>query len=439
MDPNNQNPQGGNDAVNKLEQDLQNLKQETPATPQQPVPVVEPLQPLPQVPEETPAPPVPSVPLPSAVEANASTLDVPKKGSPLMIIAIILALVAVLAVIAYVFGAKLLTPQSTPTPIALKTPSPTPDVTANWKILNNKYGFSLKYPNSLSVLGVGIQVDETNAPDVIISSKSGNPQDNTPALHINVSPKTSTVFKDMTLSQISQANYDANQANKNTFKQVIAPLKTTTLDGKPAYTYTILANGFSGKWSSWPVNASVSNIEKLTIVESENNGNYFILVYSADDPTLAVILSTFKFTEVTPSGSPTASTISTANWKTYTNSDLSFKYPTEWKEGTAVGSIVANVDGAGINAFTKDMPMYNECMKVDKTDIVDGKMVKYYSYAYSTEACSNQGNIGNYEVWITKAGGDGYQPGIIYSYNTTAFPNSFNIFKQILTTFKFTN
>lgn len=128
----------------------------------------------------------------------------------------------------------------------------------------------------------------------------------------------------------------------------------------------------------------------------------------------------------------------TTDWKTFTNNDLSFKYPTDWKEGSAVGSIIANVDGASINAFTKDMPMYNECMVLGKTETIGDKLVKYYGYSYSGEACSNKAYLGNYEAWITKAGGEGYQPGIIYSYNTTSYSQSFEIFKQILSTFQFT-
>lgn len=215
---------------------------------------------------------------------------------------LILLVVIVLAGVGY-FGYKNYWPRQqtlvtlSPTPITYQSPVPstTADPTANWKILNNKNGFSVKYPDSLNVLGVGIQVDETNALDIIISSKPGDSQDNSPALHINVSPKASTVFKDMTLSQISQANYDANQTNKNTFKQIVTSLQSTIFDGKPAYTYTILADGFSGKWSGWPVNASINNTEKLKVVESEDNGNYFIFVYSADDSTLATVLSTFRF------------------------------------------------------------------------------------------------------------------------------------------------
>lgn len=114
MDPNNQNPQGDNGAVKKLEQDLQNLSEQA-ATAEQPVPVSPPIQqpPPPETPTITPVPVVPPV---TSTEENVTIQGNTKKGSPLMIIAIILALVAVLAVVAYVLGAKLLSPS--PKPIA---------------------------------------------------------------------------------------------------------------------------------------------------------------------------------------------------------------------------------------------------------------------------------------------------------------------------------
>lgn len=129
----------------------------------------------------------------------------------------------------------------------------------------------------------------------------------------------------------------------------------------------------------------------------------------------------------------------TANWKTYSNIDFSYKYPTDWKEGQGRQTVVSNIAGANITNFSKDMPMYNECMKLDKTDIKNGLMVKYYTYASSGEMCTNQANINNKEIWITKAGGDGFQPGLIYYHNEVIYPRSTNIFGQILSTFKFIN
>jgi hypothetical protein len=165
--------------------------------------------------------------------------------------------------------------------------------------------------------------------------------------------------------------------------------------------------------------------------------NKIVSVISTPTPVVSAQPSSSPI--VIPTAKPTVkpTTDPTVNWKTYKNPDFSFKYPSGWALGQGT-AIVSDVAGAGITVFTKDMPMYNECMKLDKTDTVNGKMVKYYSYIYSGEMCSNQADIGNYEVWVTKAGGDGFQPGIIYMYNTTIFPKSFSIFQQILSTFKFT-
>ena len=129
----------------------------------------------------------------------------------------------------------------------------------------------------------------------------------------------------------------------------------------------------------------------------------------------------------------------TANWKTFTNLDFTYKYPNEWKIGQDQTAIISDIVGAGITNFKKDMPMYNECMKKDKTDVNNGLMIKYYSYDLGTEACSNQSNINNKEIWVTKDGGDGYQPGIIFDYNIVIYPKSISIFDQILSTFKFTD
>jgi hypothetical protein len=107
MDPNNQNPQGGNDAVKKLEQDLQSIKkQEVVAQPA--VPEIQPVQPATQVPEVPSVVPAQPTPQDAPAVSSAFMPESTKKGSPILIVAIILAVVAVLAVVAYVFGARLL-------------------------------------------------------------------------------------------------------------------------------------------------------------------------------------------------------------------------------------------------------------------------------------------------------------------------------------------
>ena len=124
MDPNTQNPQGDSGALNKLEQDLQNLTQQDFTVPPI-VPEIQRVNQPPQLPEISEVVPTPSTPPITPVENNTFVPESPKKGSPILIIAIILAVIAVLAIVAYVFGAKLFSPQPTPTPVAVVTPSPT--------------------------------------------------------------------------------------------------------------------------------------------------------------------------------------------------------------------------------------------------------------------------------------------------------------------------
>jgi hypothetical protein len=191
----------------------------------------------------------------------------------------------------------------TPTQVVSVQPSPSPIATAistvNWKTISNQYGYSIKYPPSLKIV-VGPNPgneDETNSGDVEIYSDQGGLRNSFAAVHINVFPKSVPIIKGMTLAQISEANYEANLANKNSLVQSVIPPKLTTLDNKPAYTYTMIANGYSGVFEGWMASSSTNYKEKLTVVESENKETYFIVVYSADDPTMPLVFSTFKFTQ----------------------------------------------------------------------------------------------------------------------------------------------
>jgi hypothetical protein len=126
-------------------------------------------------------------------------------------------------------------------------------------------------------------------------------------------------------------------------------------------------------------------------------------------------------------------------WKFYVNKELTFQYPGEWTLGQAQTALVSDMPGVGITVFDSKSPMYNECMELDKTDAKNGLMIKYYSYTLNGERCSNQKDVNNKQIWITKINGDGFQPGIIYMYDTGLSPKSINAFDQILSTFKFTN
>jgi len=72
-----------------------------------------------------------------------------KKSSPLLIIAVVLVVVALISVAAYLIGTKFLSRKAvpTPTPVITLAPTATPDPTADWKIYKNSLeNFSFKYP-----------------------------------------------------------------------------------------------------------------------------------------------------------------------------------------------------------------------------------------------------------------------------------------------------
>lgn len=174
------------------------------------------------------------------------------------------------------------------------TPSPTPtDETANWKTYtNSQYGYSIKYPSNYRIYTSGIVQEATRSSEIGIS----NLKDENSVLTIHVDEKKHSSIENMNLSQIAEVNYVSNVSNHNYIKQIIAPLKLTSLDGQPAYTYTLIAAGYSGKWRGFPVGA-INNFRKITTLETEKDGLYFTLVFPSDDPNLNQILSTFKFTQ----------------------------------------------------------------------------------------------------------------------------------------------
>jgi len=290
MDPNSQNPQGESDSVKKLEQDLDTLTQKakaeqvpgavsapvaaSPVVSAEPVKPTEPIAPLmvaPVIPEVTPPKPTPVAPPP----------ETPKRGSPLMIVAIILALLAVLAVVVYVFGSKLLTPKSvsTPTPIAVVTPSPTTDPTANWEIYTNNYwGFSIKYPQDKLTQCPNYTTDQGGIRFFNFGFSCPNGTDVVYKIGIVGNVPASQYKEPKEPTTTEQISIDGKQATKNT------------------YIYTESdATLFAQKESQ----EIVINLNKGILVLEQWGDN------TDDKQMFDQILSTFKFVEVTPSATAT--------------------------------------------------------------------------------------------------------------------------------------
>jgi hypothetical protein len=142
---------------------------------------------------------------------------------------------------------------------------------------------------------------------------------------------------------------------------------------------------------------------------------------------------------VDESPSPSTAAFDQTDWKTYSNQDFEFKYPSNWTLGSNKKSLISDIAKLKVSMFTKDMVMYNECMKLSKSETKEDLMIKYYEYGNDGEMCTKDkgAKIPNREIWITKADGDGFQPGIIFEFNSSTYPDGESLFKSILSTFAF--
>ena len=207
-----------------------------------------------------------------------------QRGSILTITLIIVAL----AILGY-FGFKNYWPKPKVPTVSTPVTTPTLDPTANWKTLVNTTGkFSIKYPNTFTALGSGIEVDETTANEIIISQNPNDSTNNLPTIHIDAVDKKDTVYKDMPLKDIVQADFEANKANKNVLMGTISDIKSTTFAGEPAYNFEMESKGFSGEWHGF---MSYTGINK--VLEFEHEGTHFTIVYTKNSE-FEQILSTIK-------------------------------------------------------------------------------------------------------------------------------------------------
>jgi len=207
-----------------------------------------------------------------------------QKGSILTVILIVVAV----SVVVY-FGYKNYWPKQQPLTVSTPITTSTPDPTANWKTLNNSTGkFSIKYPDTYTALGSGIEVDETTANEIIISQDPNDSINNLPTIHIDAVDKKDTVYKNMLLKDIVLADYEANKANKNVLMGAISEVKSITFVGEPAFTFEMESKGFSGEWHGF---MSYTGINK--VLEFEHQGIHYTVVYTKNSE-FDQILSTFK-------------------------------------------------------------------------------------------------------------------------------------------------
>jgi hypothetical protein len=137
MDPNTLAPKENDSKLGKLEEDLQNLSKEV--STQTPPPAPPALTPVVDAPPSVAVPPM-DTPVSTGLE---SAPPPEKKTSPILIVALVLMVIAILAAIAYVVGMRFSAKNALPTPVLTPSqevvptvvPEPTPIETATPTIM----------------------------------------------------------------------------------------------------------------------------------------------------------------------------------------------------------------------------------------------------------------------------------------------------------------
>jgi len=123
----------------------------------------------------------------------------------------------------------------------------------------------------------------------------------------------------------------------------------------------------------------------------------------------------------------------TANWKIYSNNDLTFKYPPNWDiSGNIITSRSPQVQ---LVVVLKDNTLMNECMERIQTESKSGFSTIKFSRVTIGEMCATSDSTPR-EIWVVPDK-NAYAPGISYSYSVTESEQAEAVFNKILSTFKF--
>ena len=165
--------------------------------------------------------------------------------------------------------------------------------TANWKTYENKdYGFSIKYPSDYTILGLnGAQeIGDAFSYNIIFSSKDGQ-------FTVNITEIGGSIVKPIGINSTTTSDITVAGQSGKKFDDL-----AYVVDGAK-YRYAIMYTG------------------DASVVPTQEQKNI-----------LKQMVSNFQF----------ISTTSTADWKTYTNTDygFSFKYPTGWENKISEGTII---------------------------------------------------------------------------------------------------
>lgn len=188
-------------------------------------------------------------------------------------------------------------PSPTTPPVSPTAPvaSPTGAMKNTTKYTNTAYGYSLEYPKNLQLQGQGLQVTDTTAPDVMITTDvtKASP-DPKRVFFIRVLDKTLLTVNNKPIS--SYTAYDlatmdlaANVNNKNIYVATLSPvtklqpLPTGVTDG---YTFSVRSKGYETVSGG-----ALWDIGDYVITEFDTPKYQYVLVYTNSSEMIQTAIS----------------------------------------------------------------------------------------------------------------------------------------------------
>jgi len=168
------------------------------------------------------------------------------------------------------------------------------DETQDWiTFTNEKYNYSFKHPQDISVGGSQYATDPEDGFSVHLSSLK---------THFNVEAQDPSLFStsidgpaiiktmELPLKEFAQEIWKLNEedTNPNTKNKEVGQISQTLVDGKTAYQFT-LTSSYNDERGGHVLDG------KYNYVFVENNGLNFMISLHVDDPTAGQILKSFKF------------------------------------------------------------------------------------------------------------------------------------------------
>jgi len=296
-------------------------------------------------------------------------------------------------------------------------PCPTQAVqneTANWKTYtHNALNFSLQYPPTW-------QIAATSEPVVVALMPKMLKATNGQFIKLLWYENKNLLDPEAFYEELEKNNYSGDPISP--FRQE-EPIIKKLQSGEVVYYFDKIYCVATCRMAVWAYKDAIYEFVDHTKGFATNHQQ---LVRDSD---FDLILSTFRFLDQ-------SQTDETANWKTYRNNDLSFRYPQEWSVSSVSDYVItSDLQKISLIITPSDSTLMNECMQEISTETKNNLTIKKFSRVITGEMCATSDPTPR-EIWVMKSP-TVYAPGISYNYSSLEGSRAEAIFNQILSTFRF--